>query len=671
MSENLLHLETSPYLLQHRDNPVHWMPWGESPLELARQQNKPILLSIGYAACHWCHVMAHECFENPDIAALMNKQLINVKVDREERPDLDTIYQSALAMLGEHGGWPLTMFLTPNGEPFWGGTYFPPTPRFGRPGFPDVVTSISETFSAEPERIRQNVDAIQDGLSNLSKPTAGQLISADVSTRIAETLANEVDLFCGGIGGAPKFPQPAIFEQIWRAWKRTENKVFKRATITTLNNICQGGIYDHLGGGFARYSVDERWLVPHFEKMLYDNAELVRLLTMVWQETRAQLYADRVAESVGWVLREMVTEHGGFASSLDADTEGQEGKFHVWSESEIDKLLGCATAEFKRIYDVSRMENWEGGSILNRLGSMELLDRELEAKLLDAKRILFEARSSRVPPGKDDKVLVDWNGLMISALAFAGDVFDQPSWVGAATRAFEFICDKLSVDGRLNHSWRAGMVNNPATLDDYANMCHASLILFEVTGDTAYIDQVESWLAIVDRHYRAPDGGYYLTADDTPNLIIRTKSAADSSTPSGNGTLVGVFAKLFYLTGKDDYRTRSEQIVRTFSGELNRQYFPLSTLINACELLENALQIVIVGDRQADDTTDLRRMVCSVSLPNRILSVIPTAANLPANHPATGKDRVDGKATAYVCRGPTCSAPITDPKALANYLESA
>jgi len=463
MPQNELSQETSPYLLQHKNNPVHWMAWGEKAFARAKSENKPIHLSVGYAACHWCHVMAHESFEDPEISSIMNELVINIKVDREERPDIDTIYQSALAMIGEQGGWPLTMFLTPDAEPFWGGTYFPPTPRYGRPGFGDVVKAVANTFASEPERVEKNVQALREGLAQASKPSAGESISPDIVNQVAQRLTNEIDMFRGGIKGAPKFPQTGIFEQIWRAWRRSGDNLYKNAVVTSLNNICQGGIYDHLGGGFSRYSVDEMWLAPHFEKMLYDNAELINMLTLVWQETRSPLYAARIAETVEWLKREMIEEGGGFASSLDADSEGVEGKFYVWSEAEIDTLLGDRSPKFKKIYDVDAHGNWEEKTILNRLHAMDLLDEATEADLSKDRRTLLEARARRIRPEKDNKVLADWNGLMISALAFASQVFQRPDWLDLAKTAYAFVTKSMIIDGRLRHSWCAGEARHPAT----------------------------------------------------------------------------------------------------------------------------------------------------------------------------------------------------------------
>jgi len=668
---NLLGRETSPYLLQHRDNPVHWMAWSEETLALAKQQNKPILLSVGYAACHWCHVMAHESFENPAIADVMNQHYVNIKVDREERPDIDSIYQSALHMMGEHGGWPLTMFLTPDGDPFWGGTYFPPTPRYGRPGFADLLAGIAKVFHEEPARITKNVEALRDGLAKLSQPHTGADISIALLDQIAERLVQSVDLFRGGIGGAPKFPQCGILEQLWRAWQRSGKEPFRKAVQVTLDNMCQGGIYDHLGGGFARYSVDERWLVPHFEKMLYDNAQLVELLTLVWQDTRSALYAQRVAETINWVLREMRNDRGAFASSLDADSDGVEGKFYVWSEAEVDTLLGPRSAPFKAVYDVTRHGNWEDSNILNRLARIELLDPAAESQLTEDRAVLFSERAKRIRPGLDDKILADWNGLMIAALAFAGDVFRRPDWLDAARRAFAFVQSDMTVDGRLRHSWRDGRARHPATLDDHAALSRAALALYEATGDEAYVKQAEAWLTTVEAQYADPTGlGYFFTAADTPTLITRMKNAHDNATPAGNGVLVDVFARLFYLTGRDDYRLRADRLIGAFSGEIQHNFFPLSSLLNGAELLQSAFQVVLVGMPGDPATEALADVLRRSSLPNLILMRKAPGTPLPPAHPAAGKDPVAGKASVYVCRGMTCSPPITDPADLEAELQA-
>ncbi len=676
---NRLGEETSPYLLQHRDNPVAWQSWGEEAFALARAENKPVLLSVGYAACHWCHVMAHESFETPAIADLMNRLYVNIKVDREERPDVDSIYQAALALLGEHGGWPLTMFLTPEGEPFWGGTYFPPEPRYGRPGFPQILQGVAEIYANDKDRIEKNTTALKDALTKLSSNLPGDAIPVAAMDQVAQHLLGEIDPVEGGIGGAPKFPQPAIMKLLWRAWKRSGDPALRRACELTMTKMSQGGIYDHLGGGFARYSVDARWLAPHFEKMLYDNAQLVEVLTWLWQDSANPLYEQRVRETVAWVLREMIADgdgsgkqpSGAFAATLDADSEGEEGKFYVWSAAEIDALLGDAAELFKAHYDVGPRGNWEGKTILNRSAAPELADPETEASLAASREILHAARAQRIWPGWDDKVLADWNGLMIAALAEAAPVFKEPAWLEAAETAFAFVCREMQRDGRLYHAWRHGQLKHPATLDDYANMAAGAVALYEATGKSGYLDQAEDWLASLDRHYWDPEtGGYFLTANDTPGLIVRSKTANDNATPSGNGTTLAVLARLFYLTGKTAYRQRAEALAAAFSGEINRNFFPLATLLNASELLTAATQVVIVGRRGAADSDALIAGVTDRCLPNRILQVIAPGDALAPEHPAAGKGQSDGKATAYVCHGMTCSLPITDPAALIAALEA-
>ncbi len=671
MDRNRLGEETSPYLLQHRDNPVHWQAWGEEALAAAAAADKPILLSIGYAACHWCHVMAHESFENPFIAAAMNENFINIKVDREERPDLDAIYQHALALLGEQGGWPLTMFLTPQGEPFWGGTYFPPEPRWGRPGFPQVLAGIGAAYRSDKDKVQQNVAALRQALQRLGRPEpspagAGGGIDAAFLDRAAERLLREVDPLNGGIGTAPKFPQCGIFEMLWRAWRRTRLAPYRDAVVRTLTTICQGGIYDHLGGGFARYATDARWLVPHFEKMLYDNAELVDLLTLVWQETRDPVYAQRVAETVGWLECEMTGSEGGFASSLDADSEHEEGKFYVWSAAEIDAALGERADLFKRFYDVSAGGNWEGHNILNRLGHPALAAATAEAELAECRALLLAARAARVRPGLDDKVLADWNGLMIAALARAAQVFARTDWLALAERCFAFVRDHMTgADGRLLHSWRGGRARHPASVDDYADLCRAALALHEATGNSAYLDQAREWVAVLDGHYWDTEaGGYFFAAADTAGLIARAKTAADAAVPAGNGTMVGVLARLAILTDNEAYRRRGEEILAAFSGEAARNFFPLATLLNNAELLHKPTQVVLVGARGDAALAALREAADQASLPNRILLTLTPDAALPPGHPAFGKGLVNGKPAAYVCDGPVCSLPIVDPQDL-------
>ena len=683
MTHNLLAEETSPYLLQHKDNPVHWRAWNAETLALAQRENKPILLSIGYAACHWCHVMAHESFENEAIARVMNSLFINIKVDREERPDLDAIYQSALALMGTQGGWPLTMFLTPEREPFWGGTYFPATPNFGRPAFPDLLKTISETFHNQNEMVLKNVAAIREALTRLGRPAGGGGLTVELLDQAAGAAGRLVDPLHGGTSGAPKFPQPCFFRFLWRAYRRTGSTLFREAVTVTLDTMCQGGIYDHLGGGFSRYSTDERWLVPHFEKMLYDNALLVELLTEAWLDTHSPLYAVRVRETLDWALGEMrvvndaADRAGGdapvfaFASAFDADSEGVEGKYYVWTGDEIDAVLGDDSAPFKGAYDVTPGGNWEGRTILNRSAARRLGDAPLEEMLARCRARLLAARAARVPPQRDDKVLTDWNGLMIAALATAGAAFDEPAWLAAAEAAFSFVLANITEDGRLRHSWCAGRAAHPAVLDDYANMARAALALFEVTGDRAYLDQAEAWVAVADARYWDGDGGgYFLTADDTGDVITRTKTASDNAMPSGNGVMVEVLARLFYLTGKSAYRERAGELIAVFAGETPETLLHMPTLLDGYELLEKAVQIVVVGAPKDSATRALVRAVFDVDPPNRVLTQLAPGTALPKGHPAHGKGQVDGLPSAYICVGPTCGPPVTRPDALIQALSA-
>ena len=672
MGENLLGAETSPYLLQHRDNPVHWWPWGQAALDQARAADKPILLSVGYSACHWCHVMAHESFEDEETAALMNALFVNIKVDREERPDLDTIYQRALALTGQQGGWPLTMFLTPEGAPFWGGTYFPREPRFGRPGFKEVLRLVDRTWRNDRDKVNKNRTSLVEALRGLARSKPGEAITDERMETMARTLLREVDGRHGGIGGAPKFPQCGMLELLWRDYRRTGSLLMKTAVVLTMERMAQGGIYDHLGGGFARYSTDERWLAPHFEKMLYDNAQLLDLLCHVWQDTGEPLFAARAAETVGWVLREMRTGEGAFASALDADSEGEEGRFYVWDEAEIDDVLGAEAAYFKAVYDVTAGGNWEGRTILNRLSPPRTDETLDEARLARLRARLLERRERRPRPGWDDKVLADWNGLMIAALANAAMVFDAPDWLAAARAAFDYVAGPMADGPRLRHCARHGKAKEVAFLDDYAEMARAALALAEATGERAYVGRARDWMSILDtRYWDDAEGGYFYVPDDAESALARAKTAHDAATPAGNGTMVGVLARLSHLTGEDAFRERAEALVTAFSGELEGNFAPLATLANGSELLRRPVQIVVRGPRRAATTRALVAAVFATSLPNRVLSVLEPDAALPAGHPAAGKGLHEGRPAAYVCVGPVCSLPHTDPARLCTALADA
>ena len=669
---NRLADETSPYLLQHKDNPVHWWPWCEEAFREAQRLDRPVLLSVGYAACHWCHVMAHESFEAPEVAALMNELFVNIKVDREERPDVDAIYQHALALLGESGGWPLTMFLTPSGQPFFGGTYYPPEPRWGRPGFPQVLRRIAEAYRNEPDLVSKNTRSLSGALERMAETPSVEHVPAltpELLDSIATKLAEAVDRAHGGIGGAPKFPQTGVLEVMWRAFLRSGNADLKAAVEVSLDRMAQGGIYDHVGGGFARYSTDDRWLVPHFEKMLYDNAVLVDLFTEVWRETRSRLYAQRVRETIGWVLREMVADGGGFAASLDADSEGEEGKFYVWQEAEIDRLLGIDSDDFKATFGVTATGNWEGHNILNRSDRPGLRDPDGEADLARLLHVLLQAREARVRPGWDDKVLADWNGLMIGAMTKAALVFDEPGWLAAAVRAFSFVERSMTDGDRLWHTARRGKVRNAGMLEDYANMASAALRLHEATGDHRFLDWARAWTGTLDRlFWDERQGGYFQTASDGEALITRPRSAHDNAVPSGNGTMVGVLMRLYALTGEQRFGQRGEALLAAFAPELGRNFFPLATYLNAADFAREPVQVVILGRRQDRSVRDMVRTVYEAPAINVVLSVVEGTAALPVNHPAYGKAAMGSAATAYVCTGPTCSLPVADSEALAGLL---
>ncbi|GEQ97504.1 thioredoxin domain-containing protein [Iodidimonas gelatinilytica] len=622
MTDNRLRFESSPYLLQHADNPVHWRPWGEKALAEAKERNVPILLSVGYAACHWCHVMAHESFENEDIANLMNDLFVNIKVDREERPDLDTIYMSALAIMGQQGGWPLTMFLTPDGTPFWGGTYFPAAASHGRPGFADVLERVSGIYHANPDAVKKNCQSLMAHLVQQNKTKPGQDLAPDMLDQIAEKLFHHMDPRHGGMAGAPKFPQPFLLEFLWRGAIRTENAHWSDAVIRSLDQMALGGLYDHLGGGFARYSVDERWLVPHFEKMLYDNALLVDLYTQIWRETRSDLYKQRVAETMEWVRREMTVESGAFASSLDADSEGEEGKFYVWTTQEIDQHLNADDAAlFKHVYDISPQGNWEGVSIPNRLTGVWPLDAETERRLADCRTVLFRERDFRPRPGWDDKTLTDWNGMMIRAACHAGSAFDRSDWLDMAQTAFKAIqLDMSGSDGRLYHSARKSRRLDISLLDDHAHMILAALALYQTTGIPDYLDAALGWCAVVETLFADPqEGGYFTSAKDDGNLILRPKTVRDSAQPSGNGTILECFAQLFMITGDPVWKDRAERLITAFSGEAVGQFFPLLGFLNGYDTLINGVDITLGHKDGTARQTTFMKAVYDLSLPNAVI----------------------------------------------------
>ena len=666
---NRLAEETSPYLLQHKHNPVEWWPWGPEALAEAKRSGKPILLSVGYAACHWCHVMAHESFEDATTARVMNNLFVNIKVDREERPDIDQIYMAALSHLGEHGGWPLTMFLTPDGEPIWGGTYFPNTSRYGKPAFVDVLREIARLFREEPAKIEQNRAALMERLADAARPAGAATIGLAELDKAARQLAGLIDPVNGGTRGAPKFPQAALFELLWRAGLRTRDPRYFAAVEIALDHICEGGIYDHLGGGFARYSVDERWLVPHFEKMLYDNAQLLELLAIAYERSGNALYRRRARETVAWLQREMLTADGAFAASLDADSEGEEGKFYVWSYDEVIRQLGIEDGEFfARYYDVTPAGNFEGHNILNRLRAPVASSGD-EARLAALREKVLSARALRVRPGLDDKVLADWNGLMIAALANAASMLDQPSWLDMAEGAFDFIARTMTRGERFGHCWREGKLKLPGLASDFSAMIRAALALHEATGKRGYLDRAIAWQHALDRDYaNAETGTYYLTAADADGLVVRPAATTDEATPNHNAVAAQNLIRLAVLVGDDGWREKADKLIAAIAPLVAENLYMHMALLNAIDLRLRVAQIVIAGQgAQAHALLAVARRRPPL---DRIVVEAQSADMLAPAHSARDKIAQAHSARAYICVGETCSLPVTDPKALAAAIEA-
>ncbi|MBI1203174.1 MAG: DUF255 domain-containing protein [Rhodopseudomonas sp.] len=664
---NRLAQATSPYLLQHQHNPVDWWQWGPEALAEAKRSNRPILLSIGYAACHWCHVMAHESFEDEATARVMNDLFVNIKVDREERPDIDQIYMNALHLLGEQGGWPLTMFLTPNAEPVWGGTYFPNVAKFGRPAFTDILREVSRMFHEEPAKIEQNRVALLARLADKARPEGKVVIGLKELDSAAKQLGNAFDTVHGGLRGAPKFPQPAMLEMLWRAGLRSGDARFFETVEHTLERMCEGGIYDHLGGGFSRYSVDDKWLVPHFEKMLYDNAQLLELLALAYRHGGNKLFATRARETVDWLKRETTTPEGAFAASLDADSEGEEGKFYVWSKNEIIELIGPeAGGFFMRHYDVSDEGNFEGHNILNRSNAPARSEAD-EARLKALRDILLDARSARIRPGLDDKALADWNGLMIAALVNAGIALDEPSWLDMAKRAFDFIAAKMTKDNRLGHSWRAGKLLFPGLASDFTAMIRAALALFEATGERAYLDRAIAWQDAFDAHYADKDsGGYYWSADDAGDLLLRPHATTDDATPNPNAVAAANLVRLAVLAGGDKWRDQADRLFDGILAIAGRNLFGHVALLNALDLRLRGAEIVATGP----DAERFAQAALRLPFLERVVLRAGKAGDLPASHPAQSKLQAVSGSAAFVCVGERCSLPVGNPDEIAEAVKS-
>jgi uncharacterized protein YyaL (SSP411 family) len=655
---------SSPYLQQHKDNPVHWRVWSPEALAEAKARNVPILLSIGYAACHWCHVMAHESFEDPDIAALMNANYVNIKVDREERPDIDHIYMSALHAMGEQGGWPLTMVLKPGGEPFWGGTYFPPTPRFGRPSFRQVLLALSNAWETDRERIGHTTASMARALAASAAARPGEPPTPATLDDAREKFLRGMDWQRGGMGGAPKFPNAPTFRFLWQEAFRAGDTQAVEAVHLLLTRMSQGGIYDHLGGGYARYATDSDWLIPHFEKMLYDNALILDLLALAHAESGAKIYASRVRETVAWLFRDM-REEGAFAASEDADSEGVEGKFYVWTAAEIAALLGAEAKLFAEHYDLPAHGNWEEKIILER--KTGIADASTERRLEASRNLLLETRSRRIRPGRDDKILADWNALITAALVRAAAVFDEPAWLQDAAATFDFILEKMAQpDGRIAHAYRGGKISAAGLLEDQAAMIRAALALYEATGEANRLAQALHILDATEQNFSDSAGAFFTTAADAADLPagveFRSRNVMDGPTPSGIGLMAENYARLYHLTGREDYRSKAEAVLAAYGGQ-KAALVGSPVLLAAADTLANASCVVITGP---GDLAALRQTALAAPDPAVCVLLVPDAAALPETHPAHGK--TSAEPAAFVCQGNVCALPVSTPEALTGLL---
>ena len=680
-TNRLIH-ETSPYLLQHAHNPVDWYPWSEEAFEKAKKENKPVLLSIGYSACHWCHVMERESFENEKIAALMNELFVNIKVDREERPDLDEIYMNAVQMLTGRGGWPMTMFLTPEGKPFYGGTYFPPEDRQGMPGFPRILQGVAQAYRERPADVEKSVAQILETLHHMaeSQPSENDF-APGIIAESCEKIARAYDSENGGLGQAPKFPNPGVYELFLRYYSESGDERYLTMVAQTLSKMAQGGIYDHVGGGFHRYSVDAKWLVPHFEKMLYDNAQLLRIYSQAYVITREPLYKTVVEESAGYLLREMHQPEGGFYSTQDADSEGEEGKFFVWTLAEIDALLGAEDGEvFARMYDVTEEGNFEEKNILHPILTVDQANKffrkeksEIEALLARTKEKLFTAREKRIKPFRDEKIIAAWNGLLLSGLAEAIKITGASSCLEASRRTVEFIFGRMFRDGYLLHVYKDGQAKLRGYLDDYAFVALGLLDLYEVLLDRSLIDRAMELVDIMLREFwDERGGGLFYTGKSHVPLISRAKPVFDASIPSGNAIAAQLLLRLYHLVGAEDYHTRAETILRSYYDAMVSQPFGFAHMLCALDqYLHPAKEIVIVGERSDARTTDLIKEIHSLYLPNKAVQVFAPGESLEKVSPLmVGKQQIDGRPTAYVCQNFTCSAPVTSWAELKRLLET-
>jgi len=657
---NRLAQETSPYLQQHAGNPVDWYPWGPEALRRAREENKPVLLSVGYSACHWCHVMAHESFEDEEVAALMNRLFVNVKVDREERPDLDQIYQTAHQMLAQRpGGWPLTMFLSPDGTPFYGGTYFPKTARYGMPGFAELLERIAAIWREKQVEIAQQNEQVSIAFSRmLSRSAAHRSSFDDAPVRAAlENLRASFDARLGGFGAAPKFPHPTDLELCLRAYAKSGDRAALEMARTTLARMCDGGIYDQLGGGFCRYSVDAQWMIPHFEKMLYDNGPLLGLLADAWMATGEARFAQCAEQTAGWMMREMQSPEGGYFSSLDADSEHEEGKFYVWTREEAQALLSAKEyALVAAHYGLDRAPNFEERHW--HLYVAKPLAPGGETLLAAARAKLVAARDQRVRPGRDEKVLVSWNALAMRGMAHAGRVFGRADWIDSARRALEFVRARMWQGGRLVATYKDGTAHLNAYLDDYAFLLAALLELLQARFAAADLEFAEALAEVMLEQFEDREaGGFFFTSRDHETLIHRPKPGHDNATPSGNAVAAWALGRLAALTGDDRYRRAAEQTIALFYPTMQQHPGGFGAMAIALEEVIAPPAVLVLRGEPAALEQWAAELACEL-LPDTTVLAIPNGA--PALPPVLDKPRRPEPVNGWLCRGVTCLEPLTN-----------
>jgi hypothetical protein len=679
---NRLANETSPYLLQHKDNPVDWYPWGPEALQRSREEDRPIFLSIGYSACHWCHVMEHESFENERIARIMNENFVNIKVDREERPDLDAIYMDAVQAMTGHGGWPMSVFLTPDGVPFFGGTYFPPDNSRGMMGFPQVLMAVSQAYKDQYDKIQQSAVEMRNFLQNSSalRPSSSDP-NPGILDEAARNSLKQLDRVNGGTLGAPKFPQPMNVEFMLKSYRRTGDPQHLEFIELTLQKMAYGGIYDQIGGGFHRYSVDEVWLVPHFEKMLYDNAQLARTYLAAYQAAGNPLYRRITEETLDYVVREMTSPEGAFYSTQDADSEGEEGKFYVWSPAEVIAVLGEEDGKlFNLLYDVTQRGNFEGHNILHLPRPLETVARATGIPLESLQEIaargrekLYEARSKRVWPGRDEKVLVGWNGLMLRAFAEAASILERDDYRQIAIRNAEFILSTLVQQGaeapqgeiRLFRTYKDGRAHIDAFAEDYAFYADGLISLYEATFEPRWIKSARGLISTLLGHFWDDEGGFFSTADFHESLVARPKEIYDNAIPSASAVAAEALLRLYLLTTEPDFEKYALETLRPMLDVLGKAPTAFGRMLCALDFyLSSPSEVALVGDMQTGDMQEMLRVMRQPYVPNKVVAaahpddkeaarIVPLLAERP---------QMDNRPTAYVCRNYVCEAPTTDPQ---------